>query len=232
MLWLDHGRDNYAGVSWSDVPAEDGRRIYITWMSNWRYANIVPTEGWRGAMTLPRELMLISTKEGVRVKQRVVKEVEMLREKHDSWKNEVIEDGNVIEKHLDSDTVEISVSFETKDKNIFELSVAEENTSCKTVIGYDGERKSVFVDRANSGTHGFSPSFAAKDEVTLLNTNNIVILRIFIDHSSIEVFVNDGEESLTYLVFPNDERKRLVLSSRDGGTVIHALDIYELKRIW
>jgi sucrose-6-phosphate hydrolase SacC (GH32 family) len=54
--WLDYGRDNYAGVTFSNVP--DGRKIFLGWMSNWHYAGKVPTEPWRSAMTLPRELTL------------------------------------------------------------------------------------------------------------------------------------------------------------------------------
>lgn len=232
ILWLDHGRDNYAGVSWSDMPEEDGRRIYIAWMSNWRYANVVPTESWRGAMTLPRELKLISTKNGVRVKQQVVKEIEKFRGKQDTLKNEIIEANERIEKHIDSGAVEILISFETRDKSIFQLSLGEDHSTYHTVIGYDGKSNSVFVDRTNSGTHDFSSSFSAKDEVILLNDNRDITLRIFVDHSSIEVFVNDGEESLTYLIFPNNELKKLVLSSHDGETLIHSLDIYELEGIW
>lgn len=60
ILWLDYGRDNYAGVTWSDMPEQDGRGVIIGWMSNWKYANETPTEDWRGAMTLPEALDWIS----------------------------------------------------------------------------------------------------------------------------------------------------------------------------
>ena len=56
--WIDYGADNYAGVTWSDIPASDGRRLFIGWMSNWQYANVVPSEAWRSATTLPREVVL------------------------------------------------------------------------------------------------------------------------------------------------------------------------------
>ena len=55
-VWLDAGADNYAGVTWSNVPESDGRRIFIGWMSNWAYAQLVPTESWRSAMTIPLQL--------------------------------------------------------------------------------------------------------------------------------------------------------------------------------
>jgi fructan beta-fructosidase len=64
--WLDYGRDNYAGVTFNDAP--DNKRIFLGWMSNWDYAGKVPTDPWRSAMTLPRELSL----EGDRLVQKVL----------------------------------------------------------------------------------------------------------------------------------------------------------------
>lgn len=66
-IWLDYGRDNYAGVTWSNIPEEDPRRLFMGWISNWNYANVVPTEKWRSAMTIARELTLNNTPEGLRV---------------------------------------------------------------------------------------------------------------------------------------------------------------------
>ena len=61
-VWLDYGRDNYAGVTWSNIPDEQTNRIFIGWMSNWDYAQVVPTKLWRSTMTIPRKLSL--TKSG------------------------------------------------------------------------------------------------------------------------------------------------------------------------
>ena len=58
-FWIDHGRDNYAGVTWSNVRTAEGGKLYIGWMSNWLYANEVPTEKWRSTSTIARELGLI-----------------------------------------------------------------------------------------------------------------------------------------------------------------------------
>ena len=65
--WLDYGRDNYAGVTFSNVP--DDKKIFLGWMSNWHYAGKVPTDPWRSTMTLPRELSL----QGDRIIQNPVK---------------------------------------------------------------------------------------------------------------------------------------------------------------
>ena len=56
--WIDYGKDNYAGVTWSNIPDSDGRILFMGWMSNWLYGKEVPTETWRSAMTVARELKL------------------------------------------------------------------------------------------------------------------------------------------------------------------------------
>ena len=71
--WLDHGRDCYAGVTWNDAP--DGRRVMVGWLSNWSYAHHTPSSGWRGAMTLPRDLSLVATEQGPRLRQVVSPEL-------------------------------------------------------------------------------------------------------------------------------------------------------------
>jgi sucrose-6-phosphate hydrolase SacC (GH32 family) len=71
--WLDQGRDCYAGVTWNDAP--DGRRVLIGWLSNWAYARDTPSTGWRGAMTLPRDLTLVHSDAGPRLRQTVSPEL-------------------------------------------------------------------------------------------------------------------------------------------------------------
>ena len=61
-LWIDWGTDNYAGVTFSNAPND--KIIFLGWMSNWLYANEIPTKKWRGAMTLPRKLSLHRVGEG------------------------------------------------------------------------------------------------------------------------------------------------------------------------
>jgi fructan beta-fructosidase len=78
-MYLDYGRDNYAGVTWSDIPASDGRRLFIGWMSNWDYAQKVPTPTWRSAATLPRQLSLRRTDRGLQLFSEPVKELQALR---------------------------------------------------------------------------------------------------------------------------------------------------------
>ena len=155
ILWLDYGRDNYAGVSWSDI--QDGRRIYLGWMSNWRYANQVPTEVWRSAMTLPRELTLVETEDGVRIFQKPVLEVSGIRKETKTYPEAA---GSI---PLSSSLMEINIEFEKENSNQFGI-VIQHSEDEKTVIGYDVLEEKLFVDRTQSGDNSFSTSFPAVQE--------------------------------------------------------------------
>ena len=67
IFWVDFGRDNYAGVTWQNIQRDNGNSLFIGWMSNWDYAQEVPTFTWRSAMTIAREIGLIKTTEGYRL---------------------------------------------------------------------------------------------------------------------------------------------------------------------
>ena len=96
-IWLDYGRDNHTGVTWLDIPEEDGQKIFIGWMSDWQYAQIVPTKAWRSAMTIPRTLHLTKNKGAYTLASRPVEEI----------------------KNIDSEDVRQSYSF-TVENNLSE----------------------------------------------------------------------------------------------------------------
>ncbi|QIZ06659.1 glycoside hydrolase family 32 protein [Priestia megaterium] len=230
ILWMDHGRDNYAGVSWSDIPAEDGRRIYIGWMSNWRYANQVPTEDWRSAMTLPRELSLTSSEDGVRLVQKVVSGINSIRKSSEVYQNLTIESGQPASFNMFSPLVEVNLEFKKQTSNSFGI-VLQNSENEKTVIRYDVERELIAVDRTDAGDNSFSESFAAVQEAPLKMENEKINLQIFVDASSIELFANDGKVVSTSLIFPNQPYEKIVLFSNEGDTQV-SLKLTELDSIW
>ncbi len=229
VLWLDYGRDNYAGVSWSDIPEEDGRRIYIGWMSNWRYANQVPTKEWRSAMTLPRELSLTSTVDGVRLVQKPVEEIDAIREGSAVYEGLTIENNN--SSYDLSELTEITVEFEKQNGTSYGL-VIQSSPEEKILISYDVAKERLLVDRTVSGDNSFSESFAIVQEAPLKMKNGNLKLQIFVDTSSIEVFANDGEVAVTSLFFPNETAKQVSLFSKEGSTNVPVLKLTELASIW
>ena len=107
ILWSDGGMDNYAAVSWANVPSADGRRLWIGWMNNWAYAWDVPTVGWKGTMTLPREVRLRRMPEGIRLTQTPVRELETRRGPGHHWGNLTVSPGSNPLAGLSGDTWEI-----------------------------------------------------------------------------------------------------------------------------
>lgn len=231
ILWMDHGRDNYAGVSWSDIPAEDARRIYIGWMSNWRYANQVPTEDWRSAMTLPRELSLTSSEDGVRLVQKVVPEINSIQKGSQGYQNLTIESNQPTSFNMFSPLMEVNMEFEKQTSNSFGI-VLQSSEDEKTVIRYDVEKELISVDRTNAGDNSFSESFPAVQNASLKTKNDRIKLQIFIDASSIEVFANDGKVVFTSLIFPNQPYEKIVLFSNEGNIRVSSLKLTELDSIW
>jgi fructan beta-fructosidase len=229
IIWLDYGRDNYAGVSWSDI--QDGRRIYIGWMSNWRYANQVPTKEWRSAMTLPRELTLATTNDGIRVIQKPVEEVNSIRTETFVHQEMAIEPEKNVSVPLNNKLIEVNIELEKENSNQFGFDIQHSETE-KTTFSIDVLNDLLLVDRTQSGEQNFSSSFPTVQEAPLKLKANRVKLQLFIDNSSIEVFANDGEVAVTSLIFPSGLTKELILFSNEGTTNVVDLKITELDTIW
>lgn len=230
VRWLDHGWDNYAGVSWSDVPAEDGRRIYIGWMSNFKYAHATPSDGWRSAMTIPRVLQLSHIDGELALIQQPVKELASLRTRTWTQNHGTIEDGSHRLPDLALDSYEIIAEFAPGTAEEFGLKVrTSENHG--TIVGYRRQDQELFVDRSHSGDTAFHEEFARKHTVKLKQTNDRLRLHIWVDKSSIEVFAADGEAVMTDLIFPGESDTGLDIYSRGGTTELLSLEIYDLKAI-
>lgn len=230
-LWLDYGRDNYAGVSWSDIPQSDSRRMYIGWMSNWKYANLTPSEKWRGAMTLPRTLSLASGKRGIRLIQSPVEELKALRSQSILLKeNEVIEKKEVVYTP-DTNSYELEAEFQLGDASSFGFSLCTSSNE-KTIVGYDVKSEKLFLDRTASGQSDFQQDFAAKHNAVLSPKHGKVKLQIFVDWSSVEVFANDGEVAMTDLIFPDRDSRAIELFAKNGQVELVSLTVHPLKKIW
>jgi fructan beta-fructosidase len=213
VKWLDYGSDNYAGVTWSNVPEQDGRKLFIGWMSNWDYAQVAPTHPWRSAMTLPRNLELVKIGDGYEVASRPVAELESLRKSTKKITTESLE----LEEEL------VEVELVPKVESDFEIEFSNAKGE-KVTFKKSGD--SLFFDRTSSGLVDFEARFA-KIHTAPLNGLEVKSLRIFIDRSSIEVFVNDGEMVMTELVFPTGPYNKLDLKGFERENVLHYL-----KPIW
>jgi fructan beta-fructosidase len=183
-------------------------------------------------MTLPRELKLSATKEGARLFQTPVIETELLRKEKVSWENRKI-DSNECNIILDRNgkTMEIIAVFELSTSAAFGFKVRKSEEE-QTIIGYDVNKESLFIDRRHSGELSFNPFFASKHTAIIEPIDNKIIMHFFIDWSSVEVFANNGELVMTDLIFPASESEELVLFASDGDVKLVTLQIYRLASIW
>ncbi|NOU87253.1 glycoside hydrolase family 32 protein [Paenibacillus sp. LMG 31460] len=229
LLWLDHGRDNYAGVTWSDVPEQQGRRLFIGWMNNWKYANVIPTSNWRGAMTLPRELTLTAEMEGVRLLQKPIPELQAQRRGEQNWAAFELSNSELTVTH--GDLLEIIAEFEFDDELEFGLKLRASETE-ETILGYSTHEQLLFIDRSRSGAIDFHADFACKHSALLKAETGNMKLHIFVDRSSIEAFANDGKLVMTDQIFPLSSSTGIKLYAKDGSVKVKSLTIHTLNSIF
>ena len=110
ILWADFGADYYAAQSWSDEPT--GRRIMIGWQNNWRYSGVIPASTWRGSFSLPRQLTLTQTSDGIRLVQKPIFELQTLRGAHQHWQDETIAPERNLLSNVKCQTCEIIAEFQ------------------------------------------------------------------------------------------------------------------------
>ena len=233
-VWLDHGADDYAGVTWSDVPDDDGRRIFIGWMSNWAYAQEVPTSPWRSAMTVPRSLHLATTPEGFRVRSTPVRELERLR--RDEVRLPRLAARGVVPL---SDIVgfapapaEVEMAFEVgPDSDVgIELSNARGE---RYRVGYRAGDDVFYSDRTEAGDHAFSDAFADDvHEAPRQARGDTVRLRVFFDVASMELFADDGTTVMTEIFFPSEPFSRLAIYGEGGPATLVEGRAWRLEGIW
>jgi fructan beta-fructosidase len=229
-LWADYGRDFYASTSFSDIPQADGRRLWMGWLNNWEYAKNEPTDPWRGAQSIPRELKLWKFPDGVRLIQRPVAELQSLRRRDIHLENQTIEATNrkLQAKHAHGETLEILATIE--------LGAAEEigfklrkGAHQETLVGLDAAKSQVFVDRTQSGNVNFAEHFAERQTAPMaIGPERVVQLHIFLDRSSVEVFADHGSPVLSEVIFPLDG-DGIELYARGGEGKIRSLDIWTLE---
>lgn len=235
LYWLDYGKDNYAGVTWSDIPEEDGRTLFIGWMSNWQYATKVPTERWRSAMTVTRELKLKSEGEDLIVTSIPVNEFETLRKEIKTKEQLMILGSEKVFQEIKL-PCEFILEFETINHSelngVSEYGFSLQNEDGEEfIVFYNSAKQELIINRDNSGVSDFSEDFNGLQYAPYQN-KSAVEFRVIVDWPSIEIFVDNGERVMTSLVFPKKNYDTINAFAKNGGIAINKAVLYELKSIW
>ena len=229
-LWIDYGRDNYAGVTFSNISSNDGRKIFMGWMSNWDYANQVPSKYFRSANTVPRELKLASNGNHIILTSYPVKEMNALKNnKINSPEDVTVENEYRIEKLVDENegSYEIEFTVTPNTADIFGFSL--ENTKNENVeVKFDKQAKQITMDRRSSGLKAFNENFASEMKAPLTDRKEYRI-RLLVDKASAELFVNEGETVMTSIFFPTESKNSLRLFAVKGEMKVSGIRISEIK---
>ncbi|MFD2671269.1 GH32 C-terminal domain-containing protein [Marinicrinis sediminis] len=228
-LYSEYGSDFYAAITFSDMPVTDNRRIQIGWMNNWSYGQAIPATIFRSAMSLPRELTLQTTDNGIRLVQSRVSEVESYRGAGQSWSPQSLAVGNNLLSGVNGTVGEIMAQFDVTGTAATEFGFkVRKGASEETIIGYDVVNQKLFVDRTQSGEDHFSAAFSARHEATMVPQNGKIRIRILIDRSSVEVFGQDGEVLFTEQIFPRLTSDQLEVYTKDGQIQLDQLDWFAM----
>lgn len=230
QYWLDAGTDNYAMVSWSDIPAQDGRKLMLGWMSNWQYAQQVPTYRWRSAMTLPREVTLVNIAEKEwKLKSEIVREFESYKENKTA-----ISKNNIVNDHLlilqkNPIVCELNISFNRKPlQGEFTISISSpEKDTLK--IGFDPASNRYFIDRVKAGISDFNKAFPAKHFSPCLSQNTSLSMKIILDKSSVELFADEGLTAMTDIFFPIGDMNKIEVHAAGLSKILTNTVVYTLK---
>ena len=248
VKWMDWGKDHYATVCFSNT---GDRVIAVPWMSNWQYANIVPTQQYRSANALPRELTMYSEGKDVCLGVNPVKELDALRKETKEIPAFTVESGK--EFTVDTLFAANDGAFEMD----IELAADADCSGFKLMNGrgeyvdiyLDGKNGKLVMDRVHSGIVDFGknaiPHEKEAHDNRVKNSINYVDdfalatwaplskdkqhkLRIFVDKCSVEIFLDGGKVAMTNLVFPNEPYNSLSFYSRNGSTKVTACTFYKL----
>ena len=189
--WMDYGKDHYATVTFDNAP--DGRRVAMAWMSNWQYANQVPTMQFRSANSVPRDLDLYEYEGQTYCGVTPSPELAAARPKKAT-------------KTL-TDACEMVVTL----KGNATITLANDKGE-QVVMTYDEKSRTFAMDRTKSGQKDFSDDFAALTVAPV--HGKMSQLRLFIDRSSIEAFDADGKMAMTNLVFPTKPYNKVLVKGK------------------
>ncbi|MGN6616511.1 MAG: glycoside hydrolase family 32 protein [Ilyomonas sp.] len=225
--WLDYGPDEYAGITWSNTGE---RKIFLGWMSNWLYANVVPTTVWRNAMTAPRELKIKEVDGKLFVASEPVKELDKIKGKSFTFQNVKIDNNLDLSTKTEKITLPCSLDIDLDKAEDFSVILSNDSGE-QLIIGYDKKENRYFIDRTRSGKTDFQKDFSEKHFAPRLSVNNKINIKLIIDVSSVELFADDGLSVMTEIFFPSKPYDHINIQSKEK-ILLKNLSFSIFKSIW
>lgn len=234
--WVDFGRDFYAPITWDNIPKADGRRIWIGWFNNWE-THLIPTSPWRSCMSIPRSLSLkelafnkeepatyVLVQKPVKERDKLRTSTRTLDASKAAWPPMTVTENDELTFELEA-TIEPGAARSVG----FRIRTGDDEY---TEVAYDRNYSGIYVDRAKSGNVGFHEAFAGRHTAPARKIDGKVSLRIVVDRSTIEVFINGGEAVISDRIFPTSNSASIEAFAGDDSAKISMLKLHKLKSTW
>ena len=226
----DYGPDYYAAVTYNNIPAGQPP-VLLGWVSNWTYAKDIPTNPWRSAMSLPRQLSLKKVNNAWILLQQPLTAVQTLRTNVVTLANKTIT-GN-LSTTIKSQQLEADVLLQPAVASQCGIRLAAGNDHA-IEIGYDVATQTLYMDRSKTSSQSFNAEFKKQNRFAtkLALKNGRIRLHVFFDNSIVEVFANEGEVVMTMQIFPEKNDNGIQLFSSNGATQCINFKAWPLKTTW
>jgi levanase/fructan beta-fructosidase len=224
------GPNGYAAQTWSDIPAEDGRRLQIAWMANGKY----PAMPFNQQLSFPVELSLRTTRKGIRLCREPVRELDLLHTREHVWHDHLLKSG--------LDRRGLFVRYGPNWRDAMQESHAHliVDSTCEL---FDIRAEIELIDAKAFGAiirgndlryDSVARSFTCLDHQIPVEPDDDGRLRlqILVDRTSLELFVGAGEVSASFCFLPGPRDAPLVFYALEGSVRLVSLTVYELASVW
>jgi fructan beta-fructosidase len=226
--WIDYGPDDYAGITWNNTGK---RKIFLGWMSNWIYANQVPTAAWRNAMTLPRQLRLVRTAGGeIYLSSLPVTELNSQAAKPVIMNSVPIDTLTDLSGRIRPSATQYKLTLYADSLKDFFITFSNLQGQ-QMALGYEKASNRWYIDRALSGKTDFNKEFPKKFFSPRIAATKTLDLTVVMDVASLELFADDGLTVMTAVFFPDTPLTRLHIGAKEAWK-IRRLSYTPMRSIW
>lgn len=227
---VDYGKDFYALQSFSDIPSQDGRRIWLAWLNNWTYASKIPTSPWKGMMSIPREVKLETHSGQLKLIQKPVEELKTLRKDTLSYRDVNLSSINNAIKNSIFRRFELKAKVAVTNRKGFSIKF-KKNGSQYSQFLFDFisndilfNRQSPTIELANDGY------FGQLQVAPLIVEDGYLNLHLFVDNSSAELFTAGGQIVMSNQIFPDSTSNQIELTSLEQDMSFAEFDIWNFEK--
>jgi fructan beta-fructosidase len=225
--WIDYGPDDYAGVTWSNT---ENTKIFLGWMSNWSYAQLVPSETWRSAMTIPRTLSLVHVNNDMFIASKPVVELNAIVTSQQSLKDLSVLNSIDLSSKLTRFELPCKLDLDVDSGKSFSINFSNDQNET-LIAGYDQTNNQYYINRANSGETNFEKSFGEQHSAPRISTDKTIHLTLIADVSSIELFADNGLSVMTAIYFSSTPFTKMEFKC-DSTILVNNFAYAGLRSIW